>query len=53
MILLIASWKAISFKSFVDAKWLALSKGPNRAGVFPPPEDGNRSSFQNVVFSSF
>jgi hypothetical protein len=27
---------------------LALSKGPNIA-----PEDGNRSSFRNVVFSSF
>jgi membrane-bound acyltransferase YfiQ involved in biofilm formation len=33
---------------------LDLSKGPNRDGVSPPlPEDGNRSSFQNVVFSSF
>jgi hypothetical protein len=31
---------------------LVLSKGPNW-GVFPPsPEDGNRSSFCNVVFSS-
>jgi hypothetical protein len=30
---------------------LALSKGPNRVGVFPPsPEDGNRSSLLNVVF---
>jgi hypothetical protein len=33
---------------------LALYKGPNRVGVSPPsPEDGNRSSFLNVVFSSF
>jgi hypothetical protein len=30
------------------------SQGPNRVGIFPPsPEDGNRSSFRNVVFSSF
>jgi hypothetical protein len=29
---------------------LALSKGPNRVGVSPSPEDGNRSSFRNVVF---
>jgi hypothetical protein len=39
----------------VDWGWLrlALSKGPNRVGVsFPSPEDGNRSSFRNVVFSS-
>jgi hypothetical protein len=28
--------------------------GPNWLGVFPPwPEDGNRSSFRNVVFSNF
>jgi hypothetical protein len=26
-----------------------LSKGPNRIG-FPSPEDGNKSSFRNVVF---
>jgi hypothetical protein len=33
---------------------LALSKGPNWVGVFPPlPEDGNRSSFRNVVSSIF
>jgi hypothetical protein len=33
--------------------WLDLSKGPNRVGVsLPSPEDGNRSSFWNVVFSS-
>jgi hypothetical protein len=32
---------------------LALSKGPNWVGVFrPKPEDGNRSGFRNVVFSS-
>jgi hypothetical protein len=30
---------------------LALSKGPNRVGVsLPSPEDGDRSSFRNVVF---
>jgi hypothetical protein len=29
---------------------VALSKGPNRAVVSPSPEDGNRSSFRNVVF---
>jgi hypothetical protein len=31
---------------------LALSKGPNWVSVFSPPspEDGNRSSFRNVVF---
>jgi hypothetical protein len=29
----------------------ALSKGPNRVGAtFPLPDDGNRSSFQNVFF---
>jgi hypothetical protein len=29
----------------------SLSKGPNRVGVsLPSPEDGNRSSFLNVVF---
>jgi hypothetical protein len=33
--------------------WLALSKGPNRIIVSPSFEDRNRSSFQNVVFSSF
>jgi hypothetical protein len=32
---------------------LALSKGANRVGVSPSSEDGNRSSFQNAVFSSF
>jgi hypothetical protein len=32
---------------------LALSKGANRVGVsLPSPEDGNRSSFRNVVFPS-
>jgi hypothetical protein len=31
---------------------LALSKGLNRIGVsLHSPEDGNRSSFRNVVFS--
>jgi hypothetical protein len=33
---------------------LALSNGPSRVGVsFPSPEDGSRSSFRNVVFSSY
>jgi hypothetical protein len=42
--------------TIILVQWLrlALSKGPNRVGVFfPPPllpEDGNRSSFRNVVF---
>jgi hypothetical protein len=32
---------------------LALSKGPNRIGVsLPSPNDWNRSSFRNVVFSN-
>jgi hypothetical protein len=34
-------------------QWL-ISKGPSRLRVFhPSPEDGNRSSFPKVVFSSF
>jgi hypothetical protein len=32
---------------------LALSNWPNRIGVSLSPENGNRSSFRNVVFSSF
>jgi hypothetical protein len=33
---------------------LAFSKGPNRVGVsIPSSEDGNWSSFRNVVFSSY
>jgi hypothetical protein len=32
---------------------LALSKGPNWVGVFPPtPVDGNRCSFRKVAFSN-
>jgi hypothetical protein len=31
---------------------LALSKGPNRVGVSPSPDDRNWSSFPNVVFCS-
>jgi hypothetical protein len=39
--------------SLVQWLRLALSKGPNGVGVFPPsPKDGNRSSFWNVVFYS-
>jgi hypothetical protein len=37
-------------------KWLrlALSKGPNEVGIsLPSPEDRNRSSFRNTVFSSY
>jgi hypothetical protein len=31
-----------------------MSKGPNKVRVsLLPPEDGNRSSFRNVVFSSY
>jgi hypothetical protein len=40
----------------VCVQWLrlALSKGPNRVDVPPPsPEDRNRFTFRNVVFSSF
>jgi hypothetical protein len=38
----------------IGSDWrLALSKGPNRVGVsLPSPENGNRSSFQNLDFSS-
>jgi hypothetical protein len=33
---------------------LALSKGPSRVSVLlPSPEDGNRPSYPNVVFSSY
>jgi hypothetical protein len=33
---------------------LALSKGHNRVGVsIPLSEDGNRSLFRNIVFSSY
>jgi hypothetical protein len=32
---------------------IALSKGPDIVGVSPSAEEGNGSSFQNVVFSSF
>jgi hypothetical protein len=33
---------------------LAFSKRPNRVKVsFPSPEDGNRPSFRNVLFSSY
>jgi hypothetical protein len=32
----------------------ALSKGPNRVGIYlPSPEDGKRSSFPEVVFSTY
>jgi hypothetical protein len=41
---------------FVQWLRLALSKGPNWLGVLSPPptrlQDVNRSSFQNIVFSS-
>jgi hypothetical protein len=33
---------------------LAFSKGPNKVGVsLHSPEDGNRSSFRNIVFTSY
>jgi hypothetical protein len=49
------SWVTLKeLTSIVQWLMLALSKRPNWVGVFPPsPEDGNRSSFRNVVFSSF
>jgi hypothetical protein len=37
-------------------QWLKLapSKGPNSVGAsLPSPEDGNRFSFQNIIFSSY
>jgi hypothetical protein len=40
------------FVDFVQWLRLALSKGPNRIAVsLPSPENGNRYSFRNVVFS--
>jgi hypothetical protein len=45
---------AIDLRTPVQWLRLAFSKGPNRVGVSHPlPEDGKRSSFQNVVFSSY
>jgi hypothetical protein len=32
---------------------VSLSKVPNKVSVSHPPEDGNRTSFRNVLFSSF
>jgi hypothetical protein len=32
--------------------WLHLSKGPTRVGVLLSPENGKRSGFRNVVFST-
>jgi hypothetical protein len=41
-------------KDQVQLLSLALSKGPNRVGAFlPSPEDGDRSSFGNVVFFNY
>jgi hypothetical protein len=38
----------------VQRLMFAISKGLNKVGVSPlSPEDGNRSSLRNVVFSSF
>jgi hypothetical protein len=48
--------EAISFRpqvSKLSRLRLVLSKEPNRVGVSPSPEDGNRSGFRNFVFSSF
>jgi hypothetical protein len=37
----------------IQGVWLAVSNGPNRVGVSHfSVEDGNRSSFQNIVFFS-
>jgi hypothetical protein len=34
--------------------WLALSTGHNRVNIsLPPPENGKRCSFRNIVFSSY
>jgi hypothetical protein len=42
------------YQSLENTLMLSLSKGPNRVDVsFPSPEDGNRSSLRNVVFSSY
>jgi hypothetical protein len=51
-------WRIIlrttGFLDFVQWLRLVLSRGLNWVGVFfPSPEDGNRSSFRNVVLSSF
>jgi hypothetical protein len=44
----------IVFRIPDDGLKLTLSKGPNTVGVFhPSPEDGNKSSLRNVVFSRF
>jgi hypothetical protein len=41
------------FISWKELKRLALSKEPNRVDVsLPSPEEGNRSSFRNVVLYS-
>jgi hypothetical protein len=43
-----------TYSVWVPYKELTSITGPNLVGVFPPPpDDGNRSSFRNVVFSSF
>jgi hypothetical protein len=40
--------------SITEPVQLALSKGPNKVGVsLPSPGEGKRSSFRNVVFSSY
>jgi hypothetical protein len=44
----------VSGRRYLQLLKLALSKGPNGAGVFSPsPEDGNRFSFRNVAFPDF
>jgi hypothetical protein len=45
-------WKLDLFLSSSELLRVAFSNGPNRVGVSPLPEDGNRSSFP-VVVSSF
>jgi hypothetical protein len=47
----IGSVSVLRRKDLVQWLKLALSKGPNRVGVFlPTPEDGNRSTLRNVAF---
>jgi hypothetical protein len=40
------------FGPLEGANLLSLVQGPNRAGVSHSPDDGDRASFRNIVFSS-
>jgi hypothetical protein len=44
-----SGWETPTALSPLERLRLALSKGPNRVGV-SHPEDGNSSSFRNIVF---